>query len=62
MIAPACNFVDSPVVGFFKPRKSNTPVSLIGSTTCAVKVMEDGSQPPQRRMLPEICTMVKPTY
>lgn len=30
--------------------------------TSAVNVIEEGSQPPQRRTLPDTCTDVKPTY
>lgn len=33
----------------------------MGSETCAVNVMDEGSQPFHRRMLPDIFTDVKPT-
>lgn len=34
----------------------------MGSTTCAVKVTEDGSQPPHRRIFPDIFTDEKPAF
>ena len=48
--------------GLLKRKKSRTPVSFAGSETRAVKVMDEGSQPPHLIELPEIRISEKPIY